>query len=292
MARDFGFLTENWFWTWRGHVINTIVSDLQKPDTNAFLNLEPVERIMYFKYYLEADGAALLLLAEKLLQTGCLSWSDFVKTPIVEQLFLEIWQEYLDMTSDLRERITIRKHLSALARKGYDEDTRPHKVAPRLGAFTDFGLIEHRLVDTEKIFAPLQTEAGSPLAALVTELKNIRTMEEQFDREEYFAVVAKVFDLGHRQYDTTVEQLLGQEILRAYAATRDQVVNLAPIKAITDIVTARLLAEHDILIGQSIITQYLDNLSSHHPYDVRFHVDRQGRRAYLVISDNLMGKWQ
>ena len=79
-----------------------------------------------------------------------------------------------------------------------------------------------------------------------------------------------------------------QEIAYTYVRLQNTGIAVYPLHTIEDVVCIRLLANHAILARQDQVVESLQLLQKDQPHDIRFHVDRQGRPAYIVISDNLL----
>ena len=289
MAVKLGLLNENFFWSWKGHVIN-IMCEKEKSQSGSFLELDFAEKIAYLKYYLEADGAMLLTLGEQILENPAgISTKDLFEEPIVDVAFRKIVRSYLEKTGDLGSRTELRHKLVRLEAKRYNSNTRRHKILPRLIPLEDLGLLVREMTSGGETFVPAKRDAKIPLKILVSGLRNIETMEQQFMRGEYFAIIAntlcdnvKVLSLDEH------ETLLSKEVAYVYVKLQDTGTAVYSLDAIADVACTRLLANCAILASPEQVVELLQRLQKDRPYDVRFHVDRQGRPAYLILSENLL----
>ena len=288
MAVKFGLLTENFFWSWKGHVIN-VTCEKEKSQNNYF-ELDFTEKIVYLKYYLEADGAMLLNLGQQILENPKgISTKDFFEKPFIDVAFQTIIKSYLELTGDLARRTELRRKLGGLEAKNYKPYTRRHKLLPRLIPLEDLGLLTREITGEGETFLPLKQDKKIPLKILVCDLGNIETMEQRFKRDEYFNIIANTICDNVRVFHSDEhDALLFKEIAYAYRKLRDTGVAVYSLHAIKDIVCTRMLANHSIILGREYIIQLLQQLQKDRPYDVRFHVDRQGRSAYLIISEKLL----
>lgn len=289
MAVKLGLLSENFFWSWKGHVIN-IVCEKEKSQSGSFLELDFAERIAYLKYYLEAEGAMLLTLGERILENPAgITTKDFFEEPIVDVAFRKIDRSYLERTSDLGRRTELRYKLVRLEAHPLKPYTRRHKILPRLIPLEDLGLLVREMTSEGETFLPLKRGTKIPLKTLVGDLRNIETMEQRFARGEYFAIIAntlcdnvKILSLDEH------ETLLSKEVAYVYVKLQDTGAAVYSLDAIGDVACTRLLANCAILASPEQVVELLQRLQKDRPYDVRFHVDRQGRPAYLILSENLL----
>ena len=71
---------------------------------------------------------------------------------------------------------------------------------------------------------------------------------------------------------------------------------MAGIATISDVISVRFLQERRILIEKPQIEKELDKFKNEFNSDVRFHVDMSGKRAFVILSDNLLkmtlGNWR
>lgn len=289
MAVKLGLLNESFFWTWRGHTIN-IICEKEESQNSSFLELELAERIAYLKYYLEADGAMLLTLGEQILENPAgITTQDLFEKPFVDVAFRKIYLSYLELTGNLGARTILRQKLSKLEGQAYDSYTRRHKILPRLLPLEDFGLLARDITKNGETFLPLKQDTKIPLQILVTNLGSIEKMEQRFTDGEYFKIIANsllnnINNLLLDDHKSTVYQ----EIAYTYVRLQNTGIAVYPLHTIEDVVCIRLLANHAILARQDQVVESLQLLQKDQPHDIRFHVDRQGRPAYIVISDNLL----
>jgi hypothetical protein len=289
MAVKLGFLNDNFFWSWKGHAIN-ILSKKAGTQVDSFLELDLAERIAYLKFYLEADGAMILTISEQLLQyPDGVSLRDLVQNPFVDDAFRAITKSYLELTSNLGFRTRLRHELLRLEGQSYKDTTRKHKLLPRLIPLEDFGLLARTITDEEEILIPTKINDRVPLRTLASELGNIKLMEFRFAADEYYTIIAKVLCSNARQLSLeSHKDILAKEVVKAYTALRGTSVAVYALNTVINVVCVELLASHALVSSPQQVLEFLQQLQKDRPYDVHFHVDRQGRPAYLMLSENLL----
>jgi len=169
MAVKLGLLNENFFWSWKGHVIN-ILCEKEKIQSGSFLELDFAEKIAYLKYYLEADGAMLLTLGEQILENPPgITTKDLFEKPFVDAALRKIFRSYHELTGDLGSRTELRQKLVRLEARPLKPYTRRHKILPRLIPLEDLGFLVREMTSEGETFLPAsapKTFLRSPLSML------------------------------------------------------------------------------------------------------------------------------
>ena len=290
MARpgQLGFLTSNLFWSWKGHAIRALNNRCDGIDTSNFLELSLAERLIYLKYYLESHGAFLVSIARALVARSHLTETDLVQTELLEKILQKIWQDYLDISTNLREQVELRQRLK---RHEYDQSTRRHKMYPILIPLEDVGLVDRTFIDGKEVFFPTVNDGRMPLKALIEAFPTIEEMERSIRREEHSSILATALVPDHRWYSYQENsELLWRMVIETYRDLNLNGAVLSPINAITDVCFARMLSEQRILLGRSAIDRILVELQTRFPRAVRFHVDLMGRPAFLLLDDELVAE--
>lgn len=284
--RGFGFLTDNMIWSWKGHVVNTAFTesgkDLHAPDLHR-APLSVVEQICYLRYYIETEGAIFLKLAKLYRESGMLSY--LLLKNHIQDIFLEIIDDYMDIAEDFRSRSRISEIRNQMKRDSrYDPGTLPHKIRPHLQALVDLGLLAQE-GETYLSTGRGHTEA---MSRLVEELVDMATMEARFERYDYFSIVSNVLDLSPRQFDAYRDRDLMLEVIAlAYERMRSPITRMADLDAILDWCSVKLLADHRILVRKSDGEEFFRMLRMEAPGKITYHLDGTGRIAYLVVNGEL-----
>ena len=288
MAQSFGFITRNMFWDWRGHAINILLDETTKEEPDDFLRLTSAEKVIYLKYYMEADGATILEICKKLNSKGKISRNELLSTEFIDQIFIYIWETYRQLTDDLRQKVQLRENIQKLRLKSYTYKTRIHKALAHIEPLVDLDLIARKEVKHEIIFTPKTIESYSPMDRLTQELDSIETLEKRFSEHQHFKIISNIYNLNSIDYDPDLHsELLRKEMLRTYLKARTEPSKMASIAIISDIISTKMLSEKGILIERLDIEKELDRLKSKNPRDIHFHVDMNGKKSFIVFSDEL-----
>ncbi len=289
--RGFGFLQDNMIWSWRGHVINTLLTYLGKKDNNdpsVFYDLTLIEKICYLRFFLEKEGAIILKIAEKINEGDKLTYL-YLKNNI-QNLFREIFEEYLSLPLDFRSRIKIKELYTKIKTKEkYDEATLTHKIKPHIQAFADLGLLKI-LNEGEKNeeYQPETYNNKSTFFIILDRLKSIEIMENLFSRDYYYPLINEIYNLSAEPYSYELHSdLVKKAISYGYQVMRDNFTGMADINALFEWCCIKMLAEDKILVHRKDIEDYLNIVKKEHPTKIRYHVDGKGRIAYLIFSEPL-----
>lgn len=292
MAKRFGFLQNNMTWGWRSHVIHAVLAHLGKNKSSKsepYFDVGPMEKAIYLKYYLEADGAMLLLLAKELNTAGKISEIDIGER--IHLLFRQIYSEYLDLSPDFRSRTSLRERLKKIQRGRYDPEEVRHKIFPHLDPFVYLGLLRKSEAGRDTQFYPLSLgETGTPTTRVIEdELSDFQRMEGRFARGEHFDLVAKLLFAGtYKEYTDAKQRCVTSVLYEGYNNLKDSITGTASIEALSDWTCVTLLAEQKILIPRPRVETLLEYEWRANPGGVRFHVDFKGRRSYVILTEEFM----
>jgi len=289
--RGFGFLLDNIIWSWKGHVINTVLKYIGKcsDDKNTYWELSKIEKIAYLKYFLETEGALILKLSERFTDKEEITYS-YLKGEI-QKIFEEIYEGYIDIAPDFRARTKIREMFKETQRRMrskkhvYDPTTLAHKIKPHIQALSDLGLLSIEKQNQEENYRPVIYNGVLPFSVFSEKLTNFKKMEEIFANDGYFSLIAEALNLGSVRYSPkTHKETLRQTFTWGYEVIRDKITGMADIDALIDWCCIKLLSEENVLVTRKDIEEFLNEIRRVNPSSVRYHVDGKGRIAYLILE--------
>lgn len=294
MAKDMGFLEVNNIWTWKAFVINYFeeIDDITRCFEKTIVS-SIARKIMYLKYYLESDGAFLIHFARKVLDENGLSKHTLRFTnKAVEPIFENVLEEYLAIENDFRKKVQLENFLKLFREggRGYQTKVRIHKAFPHLDPLVDLGILDY---DSKKRqYLPKMPEGGITKAFL-QKFSDISSLEEVFLLEEgvkktssgFYERVAGLYKVSYRRFSRKDTSIISSEIAKIYSKVKDKVTGLASIQSIKDIVCTVGLVNHGILCEWSDIDEVLKEFRLEKGVNLRFHVDRAGKIAYIVLSE-------
>jgi hypothetical protein len=289
MAQSFGFLTRNMFWDWKGHAINILLNETSRESPDDFLNLTLSEKVLYLKYYLEADGATILEICKRIKSSKRVSRQELLSTDFIDNIFIDIWEEYRMIATDLRQKVELRENIRKLKSHPYTYKTRIHKALSHIEPLIDFDLIERTEEKNEIFFSPKTINEYTYIDALIGQLSTISRMEELFSKFYHFEIIANALNLTVSKFISNKHsEPLRKEIVKIYLKARNEPYKMASISIISDVISATFLSEKRILISRNNVEQELDMIKKDHPGKMNYHVDMSGKKAFVVFSDALV----
>jgi len=292
MAQQMRFLESNNIWTWKAFVVNYF--EEAEDVTRCFerTNISSmVKRIIYLKYYLESDGAFLVHFARKVLEEGGLSkYALRYTNKAVDLVFQNVLNEYLAIETDFRKKVELKNFLELVRERGYRSKVRIHKAFPHLDPLVDLGILDYDVA--KRKYMP-RISGRNMTERFLQEFPNLSSLEKIFLLEEgakkansgYYEKVAELYNVPYRKFSRKDTNTISHEIVGTYSKLKDEVTGLAAIKSIKDIVCTLGLVNHGILCEWSDIDEVLEQLGSRKGVNLRFHVDRTGDIAYIVLSE-------
>lgn len=282
MAQQFGFVRRNMTWDSNGFVIHAALSRIGKTGSQLPPQLDAYayslhERIAYLRYYLEADGAVIWSLLSRLA-----GGSPLTRQAIGEQIqdiFIEIHEDYLLFMDDTRARTRVRASLARLRRERYKPGTVPHKVGPHIQPLVDLGVLEESKSMELVGVGGKGVRGPSRLLSLVDSLASL---ERLFAKEEYFsAVAALLVDQPNPFEPSQHDELSAASIRDGYRWMKSDTTALAHVDALCDWVCVDLLATHGLLLERNEVRRQLREWNR--DGRVRFDVDHRGHPAFVAL---------
>ena len=285
LARNLGVLSQNNSWTDKGHLVAlTTKGACDSLETD--LTLDEQERFLYFRLFLDADGALFLFLARAAMASGGLPVPKGNWNGLAQEVFVTALGEYLKVAVETRQRVELRRNLQRIVQRPFRGRTGEHKLFVHLQAMCRVGLLRRLADSTSRRY----TSAGCSgrLQSLAQELRDIATLEQRMLDKEWAAVADVVLrgaTAGRREMPEAdiVDLLLG-----FYARVASTGAPLCTISTLVDALCIVLLARGFRVKSHGDVLATLVALQKQHPKDVRFHVDRRGRPVFVKISSPLV----
>jgi hypothetical protein len=236
----------------------------------------------------------MLEIGRKLLQWDKITRSDLLSTEnaIITNAFIEVWEAYRILTTDLKLRMQLSSYIKELKAKPYTYKTLVHKAQAHIFPLIDIGLISREKSTSNEVeFHPVIKAGNYYLKNLINSLQNIEVMENRFLNDEYFHVYVETFNIKNEKFNVDKHsKKLTDEIKDVYKGLRPYSPTFVSIPALSDVISARMINRYSILVERIEVEKMLDQLKVINTKDFHFHVDRGGRRNFLSITDNFLKK--
>jgi hypothetical protein len=276
-ARSLGFLNSSNRWTATGLALGYILKVLPTSTGNQSLALRPPEQCLYLRYYVAGAGALLIKFGQWLMRRGTATDEELRTGSVIEQLLIEALDEYLTIAADIRDRTLIRQERDRLSRSRYASITKRHKRYPLITTMERLGLLEAEKAGGSRI--TMAQDATGRLAALLREIPDITSLERLVRDDSLAAAIGRVLSETKGGVWSQTPQL-GSLLADAYRYALDVGLQACPLVYLDDL----LLAFDPSSAGKTTAEGIFEPLHRRMPSAIRFHVDRRGRRAFLLLG--------
>ena len=284
LAQGLGVLSENNNWTDKGHLVALIVK-AECGDLEGDLALDEQERFLYFRLFLDADGALLLFLAREAMAAGTLPAPKGHWNRLTQAMFLAALGEYLKASVETSQRVQLRRQLERIANRPFRGRTGEHKAFVHLQAMYRVGLLRRAAGSATRIYS--SEGCTSRLKSLGQEIGDVATLEHRMASNEWAAVADVVLRGAETDRPEMPETEVLDLLLGSYAQVARTGAPLCSISTLVDALCIGLLARGFRVMSHSDAVAALLAFQKEHPKDVRFHVDRRGRPVFVKISRRL-----
>jgi hypothetical protein len=276
-------LTPQNAWAELGHLVHLVTKFDGRPLSEE-LDLTPSEALMHLRLFLEGDGAALVYLARRALECDVIDESVSSWNEIAREMFADIFAGYLRLASLTADRVAIRQTLDRVVREGFRGRTGAHKLFIHLQVLTRVGLLAREDTGGPRRYRVAARGALSRLRDLVPDYG---ALEEIATRRTWIDAAINVLDP-----DTQPGSVSGDELLRTivpfYVRTTATGVAVCPIRPLLDALIIRRLVNERQRVSSEDALKMLAEVQRGRAKDVRFHVDRTGRPAFLKLSASVV----
>lgn len=287
LAHGLNVIGPNNVWTENGHLVNLLSKVTNAPWTDE-LALTDNERLLHFRLFLEADGAAFIFLAKLLLLKGSLPPSGSDWNDIATDMFLATYTDYLAVTNPIADRMALRSKIERLRSRRYKGKSGAHKLFLHLQTLHRLGLVD-RVFDSHERHYRVSNESRKRLANLQSAIPDIRSLERVIQEHRHIEVAAHVYDLSRWSRVLTPDDTLCY-LLPSYQKVLRTGVAICPLAPIIEATQVSLLATSSYMLPYADCLALLREAQSLQLQDIRFHQDRRGNPAFLKLSDNLIGR--
>jgi hypothetical protein len=284
LAKDLGLITENHTWTDGGHLVN-LVAQTNEGVWEQQLPLTLPEKLLHLRTFLEGDGAALVFLARRMVETRSPVTADTTWNALAKDMFVEVFSNYLAITNNTADRVKLRREIERLRAAEYKGNTGPHKVFVHLQVLYRLSLIERVDGVRSRIYqipqTPRRTHCG--LVVFTETIPDVAGLELVLKDHKWIEVAAKVLQIDATPWTATSD--LAPLVAPHYERIMATGAPLCPISTLMEAVQIELLSQESRLLPWSKAVEAMERLQKQHPKDIRFHVDRRGQPAFVKMSD-------
>lgn len=285
LAHGLSLIGANNIWEENGHLV-MLVAGANFNEWDAEVALDLTSKLLYFRIFFEADGAALLYLARTILREGCLPYPGTDWNTLATEMFVDVYSAYLAATTSTPARVALRSKIEALRVRSYTGKSGSHKVFLHLQTLYRLGLVDRTRGCSDRRYEMSDVSIGR-LQRLVDEIPDIHQLETMVRQRRLVDVFGAVYDLVTRP-SSGDPQLTMRELIPVYQRLMATGVSICPLAPIVEATQIKLLVEDGRSTSYSKIVGDLQQLHHRHVGRIRFHQDRLGRVAFLRLADDLI----
>lgn len=274
-ARHLGFLTKANRWSASGLAL----AFLQKlTGRESARELAPLEERLYLYAYLRGGGALVVAFAKWLLKVGTTTDEQLRKEAVLERLLAETLDEYLALAVEVRDRTRLRNERDRLRTLRYASSTKRHKRYPLLTTMHRLRLL---VMDEGDDLKAIRPDTFGRLAALCRVIPTIAELE-RLVREDILQrrVDAEMGEASRRDLPNVGGA--STVLLSAYDFAMQKGLQACPLQFLDEVLIVAFPSTASKASPQA--EQILEPIHKQHPGVVRFHVDRRGKRAFVLIG--------
>ena len=126
---------------------------------------------------------------------------------------------------------------------------------------------------------------SSGLAILIRRVPDVATLEKSIQLKQWPQIAADVFNLStQRAGRTPTDNEILLTLVSYYRRIMKTGVPLASLQTLIEATQIKKLAEHSQIVSYEAMESTIVRAQKQNPKDLRFHVDRRGRPAFLKMS--------
>jgi hypothetical protein len=281
-ARSLGLLSASCRWSATGlafgYIHNKISSSVRGHDP---LTLTAAEARLYLRCYLVNGGALLIKFGQWLVKRGGTTDDELRSESVIERLLIEALDEYLTIATDIRDRTAIRIERDRLSRSEYVASTKRHKSYPLLSTMYRLGLVAFG--DTAHQGRRVSPDPERRLVRLLNALPDVTTLERSCGEHVLEALIDTAFS-DAQQLERPGTHHTATLLADAYRFAMGRGLHACPLSYLDDLLFGYALIDASAPGKRATVEDRFQPLHRQWPTDVRFHVDRRGRRAFVIIS--------
>ncbi|OGO36760.1 MAG: hypothetical protein A2W35_04850 [Chloroflexi bacterium RBG_16_57_11] len=293
LAHDLDLITPNNTWSEKGHLVN-LITDIEDGYLDNQLKLTLSDKLLYFRVFLEADGAALLFISRRLKGCECVANSDLTWNSWAKEMFVEVYSDYLSLTSSTADRVELRRAIERIGSRGYEGNTGSHKIFIHMQTLYRLGLLTRpELTGTRSYQLPPIFETDKRgLETLVEEIPDVLSLERMIEARKWPELAVKVFQLTTESYCENINEESVDRTLTLFAPSYYRVITtgvpLCSLSTLIEAVQISLISNFSIFLSFDDAQSLIIAAQKERPKEIRFHVDRRGQPAFIKLSDNIL----
>jgi hypothetical protein len=274
-ARSLGFLGRSNRWAAPGLALAYLqqIGHMDSQEGRPF-ELSVPECKLYLRQYLTGAGALVIRFSRWLLECGVTTEEELGRQGIIEKLIAEVLNDYLSIVVEIHDRVAIRNERDRIRAIKYTALTRRHKRRPLLKTMQRLALID---VGSDGMIRP---DPQGRLGLLCNRVPDVAALEHTVVLlDELTPLISAIYENSVATHEGgTVEN--HAQLARGYAYAMGLGLQACPLEYLH-----RILEAGTQRVTPGAADTILADLHRRYPREVRFHIDRKGKRAFVVLSE-------
>jgi len=206
---------------------------------------------------------------------------------IAQEMFIEVLSQYLNLTDAPPERVKLRRYIDGLKAKPFRGKGGTHKLKLHLQTLYRLGFLQ--LDGPCYGFPKDNAHSGkSLLAALCDEIPDVVALEKIIQSKRSLEVAANIFNLdGIAPSIPQLDDII-PVIVSYYSRIMANGTPLAALSTLIEAVQIRCLINGRGNVSFDALQALIVQAQKENTKDIRFHVDRRGRPAFLKLSSRFI----
>lgn len=293
LAKDLGLITDNHTWTDKGHLVD-LIAEVNGSELEPQLNLTLPEKLLHFRIFIEADGAALLFIARRFIESTSVGNSDTTWNIFAKEMFVEIYTEYLAITNNTADRVALRRMIDRIRVEGYQGNSGSHKVFIHMQTLHRLGFLDS--LTSRKYQLPAHLPGiQTGLEILCAQVPNILSLERVINEHKWMNVAVKVFQIDCVEFSDNTSMPNSVSILPLMVSIYQRIMSTGI--SLCSLLTLIEATQIEVIVRKSLFLNYDQAMNliivaqKEHLRDIRFHVDRRGQPAFVKLSDEIVATY-
>jgi len=293
LAQGLDLITPNNTWSEKGHLVN-LIADIEDGELENQLKLTLSEKLVHFRIFIEADGAAFLFIVRRLKGCESLTNSDLTWNSWAKDMFVEVYSDYLALTSNTADRVELRRDIERIGSRGYDGNTGSHKVFIHMQTLYRLGLLSRpEAAGTRSYQLPKQSESGKRgLEVLLDEVPDVISLERVIETHKWLELAVRVFQITPESYCKNTDEVSVDRTLTLITPPYHHVIStgvpLCSLSTLIESVQISLISRTSLFLSFDDALSLIVAAQKERPKEIRFHVDRRGQPAFIKLSDDIL----
>ena len=279
-AHHLGLLTDRYTWAPTGTLI-ALTSDLKEYSRGGVEELDIGRRLAHLRLFLDGDGAALWYLMRELRDQGSITSGGEGANRIANEMFPEVYRQYFELSSSPSDRIRLRGKIGQLRQRPYRGHTGKHKLLFHVNMMHRLGWLD-RPDPVRRVYSL----SGAGVRAMRVFFEHVRTvgdLERRLRNDEAMTFSGRLLAGAPLQPEDRGVEAFAALLTGMYQKVIDLGFSIAPVTLLIELVQHHLFTR-GIELSYKSASEMLEGFRAMDSKRVRYHVDRKGRPAYLLIT--------